>query len=294
MNRVFNFKIKIGGYNLEKLLLDGEIKEFFINNKGKVEENLLSEAVIVKDKINDILRVGDIDLINNAHHLIKNIIEGNDEELDLFAKQEGIAWATHSLTLSFKLEWVQAIRRTMWLFIKQLNDSQEMMDLEDFFKIEKQLNNRIDNFLNEFFINYSTFKDALISSQKKVVETLSVPIIPITPSICILPLIGSVDTYRTSILEEKVLTEIGKLRIQTLIIDLSGIAEMETEVIDHLLKTIYGTSMMGCQTVITGLRPEVVRQMIRLGVLFEKDTKTYGTLQQALNEYLKIDKAHFQ
>lgn len=277
---------------MEKLLLDGGIKEYFEGNKGKVEDNLLSEAVNVKDKINDILRVGDIDLINNAHHLIKNIIDGNDEELDLFAKQEGIAWATHSLTLSFKLEWVQAIRRTMWRFLKELNDSDQMMDLEDFFKIEKQLNNRIDNFLNEFFINYSTYKDALISSQKKVVETLSVPIIPITPSICILPLIGSVDTYRTSILEEKVLTEISKLRIQTLIIDLSGIAEMETEVIEHLLKTIYGTSMMGCQTVITGLRPEVVRQMIRLGMQFDKDTRTYGTLQQALNEYLKLDKMY--
>lgn len=274
---------------MEKLQSYDEITEYFKNNKRKVEENLLSEAVNVKDKINDILRVGDIDLINNAHKLIQNIIEGNDEELKLFAKQEGIAWATHSLTLSFKLEWVQAIRRTLWFFIKVMSDKESKWDLEDFFQMEKKLNNGIDIFLNEFFINYSTYKDALITSQRKVVETLSVPIIPITPSICILPLIGSVDTYRTEILEEKVLTEIGRLRIQTLIIDLSGIAEMEAEVIEHLLKVIYGTSMMGCQTVITGLRPEVVRQMIRLGVTFEKNTKTYGTLQQALNEYLKIN-----
>ena len=68
--------------------------------------------------------------------------------------------------------------------------------------------------------------------------------------------------------------------------DLSGISEMETEVIDHLLKIIYGTSMMGCGTVITGLRPDVVRQMIQLGVKFDDDTKTFATLQQALNEYL--------
>ena len=274
---------------MEKLSGYEEITEYFKVNKAKVEENLLSEAVNVRDKINDILRVGDIDLINNAHKLIQNIIEGKDEELKLFAKQEGIAWATHSLTLSFKLEWVQAIRRTLWSFMKIMNEADYKWDLDDFFHMEKKLNNGIDIFLNEFFINYSTYKDALITSQRKVVETLSVPIIPITPSICILPLIGSVDTYRTAILEEKVLTEISRLRIQTLIIDLSGIAEMETEVIEHLLKTIYGTSMMGCQTVITGLRPEVVRQMIRLGMLFEKDTKTYGTLQQALNEYLLIN-----
>ena len=119
-------------------------------------------------------------------------------------------------------------------------------------------------------------------------ENLSVPVIPITSNICILPLIGAVDSFRTSILEEKVLTEIGKLRIQTLIIDLSGIADMETEVIEHLRKTINGTSMMGCRSVITGLRADVVRKMINLGIKFDKETMTFGTLQQALSQYLKV------
>lgn len=40
-------------------------------------------------------------------------------------------------------------------------------------------------------------------AQKELVENLSVPIIPITPTICILPLIGAVDLYRTNILEKK-------------------------------------------------------------------------------------------
>ncbi len=158
---------------------------------------------------------------------------------------------------------------------------------ELFFQIEKRINNHIDQFLNTFFLNYSAYKEALLTSQRKLVENLSVPIIPITSNICILPLIGSIDSFRNNILEEKVLNEIGELRIQTLIIDLSGIADMETEVIDHLMKTIYGASMMGCRTVITGLRAEVVRKMINLGITFDKDTKTYGTLQQALSIYLK-------
>jgi len=99
-------------------------------------------------------------------------------------------------------------------------------------------------------------------------------------------LIGSVDSFRNNILEEKVLTEVGRLSIQTLIMDLSGIADMESEVIEHLMKTINGSSMMGCRTVITGLRVDVVRKMISLGSTFDKDTKTFGTLQQALSIYL--------
>jgi len=61
---------------------------------------------------------------------------------------------------------------------------------------------------------------------------------------------------------------------------------MESEVIEHLMKTINGSSMMGCRTVITGLRVDVVRKMISLGITFDKDTKTFGTLQQALSVYL--------
>ncbi|MEI4768211.1 STAS domain-containing protein [Psychrobacillus sp. FJAT-51614] len=271
---------------MEKMVIDDEVKKYFDSHKQNFENQLLNQAVNVRDKIDDILRVGEIDLINNAHKLINFIIEGDKQkELLLFAKQEGIAWATHSLTLSFKLEWVQAIRRTLWSFLQAFNNQTQKFNLDSIFVLEKQLNNQIDDFLNSFFINYSTFKDSLILAQREVVENLSVPIIPITPAICILPLIGTMDSFRTTVLEEKVLIEINRLHIQTLIIDLSGIAEMENKVIEHLMKTIYGTSMMGCRTIITGLRPDVVRQMINLGISFDKETKTFGTLQQALKEF---------
>lgn len=269
----------------------GELKEFFEKNNRKFEKMLLSEAVNVKDKIDEILAIGNIDLVNNANKVTIYILEGKRRELQLFAKQEGIAWATHSLTLSFKLEWVQAIRRTIWKFIEHYNElhSLDRPEALNFFRLEQEINTLVDTFLNTFFINYSTYKDSLILAHRELVENLSVPIIPINASVCILPLIGSVDIFRTSTLEEKVLTEIGRSRIQTLIIDLSGIADMETEVIDHLMKIIDGTSLMGCETIITGLRADVVRKIIHLGVSFDHNkTKTLGTLQQALKEYILI------
>jgi rsbT co-antagonist protein RsbR len=274
---------------MEMIFDTDKFMKYIETNKQSFENSLLNQAANVKDKIQDILRVGNIDLINNAHKLVQFVVDGRDEEheeLQAFAKHEGIVWATHEMTLSFKLEWVQAIRRTLWEFLQDYNKLTNNAVIDDFFSLEKQINSQIDQFLNVFFINYSKYKDSLILAQRQLVENLSVPVIPITPTICILPLIGSVDTIRTNIIEEKILMEVGNLHIQTLIIDLSGIAEMENEVIDHLMKIIAGTSMMGCHTVITGLRAEVVRKMIRLGITFDKNTKTLGTLQQALNEYL--------
>ncbi len=202
------------------------------------------------------------------------------------SRKEWRGQLAHSIDLSFKLEWVQAIRRTLWTFIEQYNEADDKGVMSNFFHVEKDINTQVDTFLNAFFISYSTYKDSLIKAQREMVENLSVPIIPINASVCILPLIGTIDLFRTSILEEKVLTEIGISRIQTLIMDLSGIADMETEVIDHLMKIIDGTALMGCKTVITGLRAEVVRKMIHLGISFDPKTKTLGTLQQALKEYV--------
>lgn len=257
---------------------------YFEENQEDFKEKLLNEAVNVRDKIDEILAIGNIDLVNNAHTLVGYIIKGEEEELHKFAKQEGIAWATHDIDLTFKLEWIQAIRRTIWVLIEQYF-SKDVVHIH-FFKLEKKINTMIDEFLNAFFICYSEYKDSLLKAHRELVEDLSVPIIPISPSVSILPLIGVVDDNRTSILEEKVLTEIGNKRLDTLIIDLSGIANMEAQVIDHLMKTIQGTSLMGCQSIITGLRPEVVRKMVQLGMTFDRFTKTIGTLQQALKEYV--------
>ncbi|MBL3641522.1 STAS domain-containing protein [Bacillus sp. RHFB] len=264
--------------------------EFLLQNKSEFEEYLLSAAVNVRDKIEEILLIGNVDLLNNAHKLVRYIVEQNETDLIAFAAQEGATWATHSLTLSFKLEWIQALRRTLWTFLYKFEQEKKAFieDSKVFFDLEKIVNEKVDDFLKSFFVSYSDYKDKLILAQQNLVENLSVPIIPVTSTTCVLPLIGTIDYSRIQIIEEKVLMEIGKLRIQTLILDLSGIIEIEVEMITDLMKILDGTAMMGCKAVVTGLRPEVVTKMIRSGIQLDNKAETKGTLQQALKDYLVV------
>jgi anti-anti-sigma regulatory factor/two-component sensor histidine kinase len=268
-----------------QLVHTNDLKEFFIINRDKFEEQLLLEAVNVRDKIDEILGIGNINLLDNAHKLIIYIVEGKEHEVIHFAKAEGITWAKHSLTLAFKLEWLQAVRRVMWDFLYNFNRVNENYGTaEQFFNLEKRINDLMDQFLNHFFMSYSEFKDDLIRSQREIVNDLSAPIIPLTHSTSILPLIGPIDSLRAETIEEKVITQIGASRIKTLILDLSGAVEMDPEVIHKLFAILDGVKMMGCEAIITGLRPEVVRLIIRLGLTFENRALTKGTLQQALEE----------
>ncbi|RST72599.1 STAS domain-containing protein [Siminovitchia acidinfaciens] len=264
-----------------------DMRTFFKQNKDSFEERLLREAVNVRNKIEDIRVIGNINLLDNAHLLVMYVIEGREQELVDFAVQEGKAWARFSLTLAFKLEWVQAIRRTLWTYLHHYDiKSSQPEQMERFYSLEKAINQRVDQFLNTFFLSYSKYKDELLDAQREIVENLSVPIIPLNSTICVLPLIGEIDEARALIIEEKILMEISKFGIQTLMIDLSGVAKMEPEVIDRFMKIIDGIELMGCEAILTGLHPIIVRKMINLGVSFGDKAVMKGTLQQAVKDYL--------
>ncbi|GIO26188.1 STAS domain-containing protein [Ornithinibacillus bavariensis] len=278
---------------MSKFIQSNDIHEFLVHNRPLFEESLLNEAVNVRDKINEIHLIGNINLLDNAHNLVLLVVDQKEEEVNSFARKEGIVWAKYSMTLSFKLEWLRAIRKTLWEFLFHfdvLSGKTEKLS-DDFYKETSHYNELIDSFINGFFISYSKYKDELIDRQQKLVNNLSAPIIPITPDVSILPLIGTIDTNRANVIEEKVLFEVGRLRIQTLIMDLSGIAEMDNEAIKLFLKLLDGVSMMGSKLVITGLRPEIVRNMIKLDVEFGTKATTKATLQKALQDYLPVDKS---
>ncbi|MCR2804081.1 ATP-binding protein [Paenibacillus soyae] len=275
--------------HLQKLELQetDELRDFFIKNRDKFEEQLLLESVNVRDKIDKILGIGNINLLENAHKLVLFIVDGREHEVIHFAKQEGVVWAKHSLTLAFKLEWIQSVRRVLWSFLFNFNsDNNDFYSKEQFFSLEKRINELMDQFLNHLFISYSQYKDDLIRAHRMMVDDLSVPIIPLTKTISILPLIGQIDKQRSSTIEDKVITQIGTNGISKLIIDLSGVVAMDHDAICRLISLIDGVKMMGCEVVLTGIRPEIVKLILRAGVTFENKAVTKGTLQQALEDHL--------
>jgi anti-anti-sigma factor len=276
-----------GGYNVDLIYKDRTNKEqFFEDNKGKFEEMLLSSTASITERTDEINAQGHFDLIANAYRLAMYIVREQEHELILFAKQEGRNWAKHSLQLAFKLEWVQAVRSVIWHFISSyVKNTDVEYSVEDVFDTERQVNDSLDRFLNYFFLSYSEVKDELLRSHRDMIEDLSVPIIPLTDTISILPLVGSIDTYRARKVQEKVLKQIGDLKIKRLIIDVSGVAYMDTSVVSHLFKIFEGIHIMGCRPVLTGIRAEIANTIVNLGIPLADKVDIKSTLEQAISDY---------
>jgi rsbT co-antagonist protein RsbR len=265
---------------------DMKLGEFLKINRGEFEHCLLAEAENVKGIIEDIKKIGNIDLVQNAHILVGLLVDQNDWEIINFAQQEGKLWSQHSsLNLAVKLEWFQAIRRVLWSFMYNFDRlSGNESTREQFFSLERQTNNSLDTFLRHFFMSYTKFKDDQIKSHMEMIDDLSVPIIPLTSSVSILPLLGMIDSHRIQVIQEKVLQQIGLWKFRTLLIDMSGAAFPDTMNLRKLSRILNGISYMGVKAIITGIRPEVANTMINSKVMIDRRIETKGTLQQALEQ----------
>jgi len=107
-----------------------------------------------------------------------------------------------------------------------------------------------------------------IEKLKASQEELMTPVVQVWENILALPIIGVVDSYRAQKTMETLLDKIVETQSEMVIIDITGVASMDTEVANHLVKTVKAASLLGCTCIITGIRPEVAQTMIHLGINF--------------------------
>nr|WP_255437764.1 STAS domain-containing protein [Thalassobacillus sp. CUG 92003] len=110
---------------------------------------------------------------------------------------------------------------------------------------------------------------------------MSVPIIQLFDGVGICPIIGELDEDRAQLLNKKALEESKSLRLNYLILDLSGVALIDTQISRHLMEVIQSLKLMGVEVVMTGLSAEVAMTITSLGI----DMSPYAikqNLQQAV------------
>ncbi|MDY6835053.1 MAG: PAS domain S-box protein [Chloroflexota bacterium] len=121
-----------------------------------------------------------------------------------------------------------------------------------------------------------------VGKLKESQQEISTPVVQVWDHILALPLIGVIDTTRAQGIMDTLLTRIVETQAEMVILDVTGVASMDTDVTNHLVRTIHSTNLLGAQCVITGIKPEVAQTMIHLGL----DTSRFVT-KRDMQEGLK-------
>jgi len=122
---------------------------------------------------------------------------------------------------------------------------------------------------------------AQTARQREVIRGLSSPLLPVSDRTLVLPLIGELDAERLDSVQAQALQAIERLGARTLILDITGALLVDQRVGKRLLDMIQSVRLMGSQTVIVGVRPEVAQTVISLGIDFG-DLRVAATLRDGL------------
>ncbi|MFI0897576.1 STAS domain-containing protein [Streptomyces sp. NPDC020983] len=134
-------------------------------------------------------------------------------------------------------------------------------------------------------------REEIIAAQAEQLLELSTPVVKLWDGIVGVPLVGTLDSARTQVVMEKLLQSLLDQNATHAIVDITGVPSVDTQVAQHLLKTVVAARMMGAECIVSGIRPQIAQTIVALGIEFG-DITTKATLADALRHALqRIDTA---
>jgi rsbT co-antagonist protein RsbR len=131
------------------------------------------------------------------------------------------------------------------------------------------------------FESYAAAREQIIADQSAAMLELSTPVIRLWEGIIAVPLVGALDSARTQLIMEKLLETLVATGADHAVLDITGVSTVDTEVAQHLLKTVSAARLLGAECIISGIRPQVAQTIVSLGIEFG-DIATKATLADAL------------
>jgi rsbT co-antagonist protein RsbR len=113
-------------------------------------------------------------------------------------------------------------------------------------------------------------RQQVLDAQREIIRELSTPIIPImeTPrgGIIVMPLVGRIDGRRATDITRRLLIGIREHRAKIVILDITGVPIVDSDVASRLHKTIHAARLKGAHTIITGISDVMAEIIIDLGI----------------------------
>lgn len=129
-------------------------------------------------------------------------------------------------------------------------------------------------------------REKTIEQQRDEMMELSTPVVQLWPGILAMPLIGTLDSSRAQTVTEALLESIVQENADIAILDITGVPMVDTQVAQHLLKTVAAARLMGAECYVSGIRPQIAQTIVHLGVELSEVT-TRATLSVAFRDALK-------
>jgi rsbT co-antagonist protein RsbR len=122
---------------------------------------------------------------------------------------------------------------------------------------------------------------AEIEAQRTVIRDMSVPILPISATALVMPLVGALDSERLAQMQHQILSAIERQHVRHLLLDITGVPIVDTHVAHGIIQMVRAARLLGVEVVLVGVRPEVAQTIVGMGLTLG-EVVTRSTLQSGL------------
>lgn len=130
----------------------------------------------------------------------------------------------------------------------------------------------------------------LAEEQRRELEVLSSPVVEVARGVMILPIIGRMDESRAQSMMEKLLAAIATRNLRAVILDLTGVASIDSASIEHLARMHQAVRLLGSVCVFTGISGQTAALMTNAGTDIV-GWSTFATVRQALASFSNASRA---
>lgn len=157
---------------------------------------------------------------------------------------------------------------------------------EDFTKLNRILDvyepaaNRIAKAVAMGFVKE---RERTIREQQEAIRELSTPVLHVRERLLVLPIIGPIDSMRAGQLTEQLLQGIRANRAKVVVIDVTGVAAMDSDVAGHLVSAVEASRLLGATVIVSGFSPEIAQDLVQTDVDLT-EIRTAGDLRAGIEE----------
>jgi rsbT co-antagonist protein RsbR len=221
------------------------------------------------------------DLVNQSILIIKS---GVDESTMNFFND--LLWQRVSEGYSiFDIQKIMTVLRDKFIDIIEREYYEQPDKIIEYFKILIEFTGESRICMTKAYIQV---RESIIINQQKAINEMSTPIIPLFDKIVVVPLVGTIDTFRAKQIMERLLNAIVSERAEIVIIDVTGVPIIDTAVAHNLLNTAKASRLLGSTCILAGISPDMAQTIIKLDANLFSDIITKTNLKKGLETALNM------
>jgi anti-anti-sigma regulatory factor len=210
-----------------------------------------------------------------SHELLRSAMQGGEWEPYWHSiRQQAAGYATGEVSFAAWVELIQMVRSDMLARIVAAAPQELLADV-------CALDRWLDDVMAVFGQAFVDTSEQVIERQQRAIRQLSTPVLQLRDGLLLLPIVGALEAERLLQLRPALLEAIRARRARVVVLDVTGVPEIDSVAANQLIGAVASARMMGAAVIVSGLSAEIAQTLVTAGIDLSQ-VDSVGDLQSGI------------